>query len=377
MLTIAGEGAVSCGRKGTDASSCAFPAVCVLPGGRWLCGWRAAPTKAGAIGQHVLACRSDDEGRSWSEPEAPFGPLTVGGRPGLFRGIYMTALGGPRVLAALMWTDHSRPDLPFFHPQTQGLLDTRIFLARSEDAGGTWSRPQMLDASRFDCPTPITGPVLRLPGGDLLCPFELNKHYEEPGTWRHAPVVMISTDGGASWPLHALPARDPSGRLFFWDQRSGVLADGTVLDLFWTYDTVRDGYLNIHASDSRDGGRSWSAVWDTGLPGQPAQPVSLRDGRIALAFVDRSGAPSIRMRVSADGGRSWPADTEVLIHAPRMASQLGGKRSMHEAVQEMEKFSVGLPNTAPLEGGDVLVVYYAGPEADRTDVRWARVRADG
>jgi len=49
---------------------------------------------------------------------------------------------------------------------------------------------------------------------------------------------------------------------------------------------------------------------------------------------------------------------------------------MQDAWAEMGAFSIGLPATAPLPNGDVLVVYYAGPLTDLTDVRWARVRAD-
>jgi hypothetical protein len=32
---------------------------------------------------------------------------------------------------------------------------------------------------------------------------------------------------------------------------------------------------------SRDGGRTWGEIWDTGIYGQPGQPVDLGDGRIA------------------------------------------------------------------------------------------------
>ena len=47
---------------------------------------------------------------------------------------------------------------------------------------------------------------------------------------------------------------------------------------------------------------------------------------------------------------------------------------MADAWTEMGKFSVGLPATAALPDGDVLVVYYAGRETDRTDIEWARLR---
>jgi hypothetical protein len=48
---------------------------------------------------------------------------------------------------------------------------------------------------------------------------------------------------------------------------------------------------------------------------------------------------------------------------------------MQDAWAEMSKFSIGLPATCALKNGDILVVYYAGPEVDCTDIKWARIRA--
>jgi len=59
-----------------------------------------------------------------------------------------------------------------------------------------------------------------------------------------------------------------------------------------------------------------------------------------------------------------------------MRSQTRTKRAMPDAWSEMGAFSMGLPATAPLPGGDILIVYYAGPRTDLTDIRWARLRAD-
>ena len=47
---------------------------------------------------------------------------------------------------------------------------------------------------------------------------------------------------------------------------------------------------------------------------------------------------------------------------------------MQDAWAEMYQFSVGLPAAAPLGDGNALIVYYAGPETDRTSIRWAVVR---
>jgi hypothetical protein len=276
------------------------------------------------------------------------------------------------VLAALCWVDHSNPALPFFNTETEGLLDTRVFLAQSDDAGLSWSEPKLVDTRPLCCPTPLTGPVLHLPHGELACQFELNKPYDDPSPWRHASVLMFSSDGGRSWPEHTLTSSDPENRVFYWDQRPGVLPDGRILDLFWTYDRQAARYLNIHARESRDRGRTWSAMWDTGVPGQPAAPIALPHERIGMVYVDRSGPPAIKIRTSADRARTWPESTESLVDRIP-ASQTRSKATMQDTWAEMEQFSLGLPATAGIADGDVLVVYYSGPAADQTDIRWARI----
>ena len=375
-MDIIARGTAIASQPGTGRQSCAFPGVCVLPSGRWLCICRAAPTKGARAGQQVLVACSDDEGTTWSEPTSPFDPPPIGDRPGLFRAGHATALGGARVVAALAWVDGTDTNLPLFNDETEGLLDMRMFLSFSEDHGESWSAPSLIETPPFDCPTPITGPLLVLPDGRWACQFELNKHYRDPAPWHHASVLSFSRDAGASWPEHVRVSDDPTLRYFYWDQRPGVLDDGRVLDLFWTFDREAAKYLNIYARESTDCGHTWSDLWDTGVPGQPAPPVSIAHDRLIMVYVDRTAEPTIKVRTSADRGRTWPAETEAVIHGNSAASQTWHKHSMQDAWAEMAKFSVGLPATAKLPSGDILVVYYAGPETDRTDVHWARLRPD-
>jgi hypothetical protein len=373
-MEIVGQGIVFSGEKGSDHASCAFAGIAVLPRGRWVCGFRAAPTKKGTAGQRALVAISDDEGSTWPTVCSPFSPPSIEGRPGLFRAAYPTALGGDKVLAALCWVDYSDPALPFFNEETEGLLDTRIFFSLSKDRGDTWSAPRLINTSPFKVPTPLTGPVLILPDAEWALQFELNKPYYDRAPWQHASVFMFSFDRGQSWPHHVVVSHDPNDQICFWDQRPAVLADGSLLDVFWTYDRRAADYLNIHARKSTSGGRGWSELWDTGVPGQPAQPVSLRDGRTVMVYVDRTAEPAIKLRVSSDGGKTWPEETEMILYQPELASQSGEKRSMQDAWSEMERFSLGLPATALLANGDLLVVFYAGPEPDLTDILWLRLK---
>lgn len=373
-MRIVASGMVFPSMSGTDRQCCAYPQVAVLPSGRWLCSCRAACTKGGNSGQHVLLSFSDDEGRTWSAPAAPFTAPKLDGKAGQFRALAMTALGGKRVLATLYWVDNSNPELPFFNAQTEGLLDSRIMLAESADGGLTWTAPALMNTTPFNVPTPITGPILRLPDGEWICQFETNKTYYDATPWIHSSVMMLSRDEGRSWPRFSVVSRDP--KIFYWDQRPQVLSDGRILDLFWTYDNPAAKYLNIHARESTDAGRTWSALWDTGVPGQPAQAVQLKDGRLALVYVDRNGPTAIRCRLSSDSGHSWPADTILSIYESTGVSQTLDKNAMADAWSEMDKFSVGLPATAALRGGDILVVYYAGQVRDHLNVMWARIKID-
>ena len=84
-------------------------------------------------------------------------------------------------------------------------------------------------------------------------------------------------------------------------------------DVFWTYDTRAAAYLDIHARESFDGARTWSEIWSTGVPGQPAPPTSLGRDQVALVYVDRTATPKIKLRTSADGGRTWPPETELVV----------------------------------------------------------------
>jgi BNR repeat-like domain len=372
-MDVGDRGLVFLGDQGRECSSACFHGVCVLPGGRWLVGFRASPKKADTFPQRVLVTWSDDEGKTWSTPVEPWAERDLDGIAGAWRAAQPTALGGERVAMALYWVDASGPERPFFNEQTEGLLDSRIFLTLSGDAGQTWSSPRLLDTSPFDMPTPITGPILILPNGEWALQFETNKSYHDPSVWHHKSVLMYSSDEGRTWPEFAEVAADPQARVFYWDQRPRVLADGSLLDVFWTFDRQRAVYLDIHARASTDNGRTWSEIWDTGVPGQPAPPVPLGDDRIVMPYVDRRGTPAIKARTSSDGGRTWPDATEVALDDRLNQAQEGGKSSMQDAWSEMTAFSVGLPTSAGLPDGDVLVVYYAGPKPDHTGIYWVRL----
>ncbi len=378
MATIIDEGILVAHQPGTARQSCCFPRVTVLPSGRWLAAFRAAPGKQDDARQCAMLTWSDDKGKSWSSPIAPFKSVPqVDGRPGTLRAACLTPLGGRRVLAATNWQDCSDPSLPLFNPATEGVIDLRVFIALSEDEGLTWNKPQRVDDRPYDqIPVSITGPVLLMSDGRWACQFELNKTYQDAGPWNQAAVMTFSSDAGRTWGGAVDAARDSSRRMLFWDQRPQVMDDGSVLDLFWTFDRQSGEYVNIHAARSEDAGRTWSAPWDTGVPGQPAAPVPLGGDRVAMVYVDRDQVPTIKLRLSNDCGQSFKASEELVLARPQLATQTVSKRAgdSTDAWSEMSAFSIGLPDAIRINRDEVLAVFYTGPDKDHTDIRWVRVR---
>lgn len=354
-------------------TSQSFPGIAVTPSGRIVVSWRSSVTKEGVADQRVLVSFSDDGGESWSAPAAPFEPRLLDGRRGNYRVGHPSVADG-RLFMHLCRVDVSRPERPFFNAANSGLLDCKIFLSESRDDGASWSEPVRLSAGPFDAqPTPITGPVLGLPGGELVSQFELNKPYDSPEVWRHLPVLNFSRDGGRSFYRHAIPARDPDNHIFYWDQRPLALRDGkTVVDFFWTWDNAQSVYHNITMSVSADRGETWSGPFDTGVPGQPGQPVEFSDGSLFMPLVDRTGRPKIAGRRSLDRGRSFTSET-LELSAELERRQTAGQSTVAGAWNEMTNFSLGLPAGVASGHDTALVVWYAGEHTDRTDIEFVEV----
>lgn len=368
-MQLLAEGTVFRGTAGTPTASNCFTAIASLADGSLLTSWRAGSRKDSADGQ-VLLSRSTDGGRNWSPPE-PFcaGPWVR--QPVEVRYAPITVLGDGRLLAVVLCVDRSNPALPFFHPVTEGLLPTSTWLCESRDGGRSWTDFRIVETSPESGPLAITGPVLVLDDGRLACQVEVNKSYDDAGPWRHAARWKISRDGGYHWLEQVDVAHDPTGRVFYWDARYNVGDGGHVVAAFWAYDRKQQRDLNIHFSDTRDGGRTWCPPRDCGLVGQVCQPVLVGGDRLLLVYVDRFGTRAIRAALSHDLGRSFVEDMPIYRH-PAAEQEQGSGATSANYLQDMELWTFGRTDAFRAPDETVWVVYYAG-NAVATDVRWARL----
>ena len=333
-----------------------FPCIVRLPSGRWLGSFKASEKKGDCDFIHAVITWSDDEGETWVTPFEPVKLPHIKEMPGQSRVLYFLPLGGKKVLMVVNWVDSSDVSKPYYNPENESLKDTRIFFCFSEDEGETWSTPELMDTKPITDPTPLTGAPIMLKDGTVICQFEINKHEWDTTKWVHKSAMIVTE------------APD----MYYWDQRPNVLQDGnTILDFFWTLDGKKQKYLNIHARESLDGGESWEEIWDTGVYGQPGQPVDLEDGRIATIEIDRSIRPIITVRTSRDHGRSY--EEFLVIYDSSLNKQDSKNINMNDAWYEMARFSVGHPTLLFLGEGEILAYYYAGNHTDRTSIEFVRI----
>ena len=251
-MRIVARGVLNAGAVGTRRAVSTFPSLTALASGEILAAYRTGSTKDSD--DETLELRRSQDGRVWSEPLTPFEAIIDRVRGSLKVG-YVTELEPGNLLMVAMWVDREAyPGQPLFNAETEGALPIKLLLTDSHDSGQSWSGWRVKPVSEDIGPPSLTSPILKLPSGRLAISIETNKQYEDTGPWLQRVVYLYSEDGGQSWGEPVTISRDPTGRIFNWDQRAGILPDGRLVTFTWTYDRETNTYLNVHRRISEDEG---------------------------------------------------------------------------------------------------------------------------
>ena len=133
-----------------------------------------------------------------------------------------------------------RPDEAVGQPGDAGpAADAQLPHDVAATAGGTWSEPRPIDLPHPSSST--TGPLIRLPNGDLAQPFEHWKAYDDPAVGRPACAAALLSRRRRDLDRRSRRGRGPRNRLYFWDQRLAA-HPGTrqLVAMFWTFDRVAE-----------------------------------------------------------------------------------------------------------------------------------------
>jgi hypothetical protein len=286
-----------------------------------------APDRNGS--RSVLIGRSSDGGRTWRT--VAIDPGKAGPEPGIemevnFEGHVAFDPANPRRMYA-MW----RRSFNRFTPAKP----TRPYMAVSDDAGATWSAPQLMFERNngFDGPRPVVV-------GDRLFAFWRESAPPTPTSGSEplpAPPVTrlfssVSTDEGRTWTDHEITnANDASEPIPVYDRQRGVFHvvwhDNRANELDAYYSSSRDGVtwaqpkrLNDDPEGTKYGqhypqismapnGRLDVAWYD--WREDPFPPSTVGNGQTLSLFSNRGKFASVYMTSSRDGGTTWTPNVRV------------------------------------------------------------------
>lgn len=151
--------------------------------------------------------------------------------------------------------------------------------------------------------------------------------------------IIRSIDDGYTWETYPMyPDGLPNPAIGFNETALVETAGGKILAI--ARSTIEDGLWQM---ESGDGGLTWNAPVKTPMKGFPAHVIRLKDGRLLCAYGVRRQAPQgIRAVVSADDGKTWNVENELIIRGDAAGNPA----------------DMGYPILYQRADGTILVVYY-------------------
>ncbi len=325
----------------------AFPSAITRPSGEVVVAFRRAPDRTvfGESGSshtdpnsYLVAVRSADNGRTWSEPDLilahPFGgsqdPCLIQLRDG---SIVCSSYGWARVNEAARNRVANNATAGEF-------VFMGGYLVRSADGGHTWSDlilppPTPGDPTRtvFDTPCPAynRGSMFEAKDGRLLWAVAARSETSGKRTENH---LMTSSDGGRTWDYGTVIARDE--KVVFNEASIYETPKGDIVTFIRTADF--DDHTVI--ARSKDGGKTFEPWEDAGFQGHPHFPLRLPDDRVLLVYGYRHEPFGVRARILN------PECTDVESAAEIVLRDDGGGGDL------------GYPWATMMADGRVLVCYY-------------------
>ena len=342
------------------------PNVVRTPSGDLLVLFHRSPQLGYAHHSHPLlniqACRSQDEGRTWSDPSLvttdPLGGVIDFGTHTLPDGsVYLHASSNELIPAADHATIafHTQPHAKAVGPAEQSAWISRPgipFWVRSRDGGYSWTSPRRfppLPDAVWGNPAEHSGVsrsgLLAMPDGRLLLP---SKATDKPGGEPpYFGMLRVSHDVGETWDYAGRIAQDQVAH--FSEPAIHRTPSGRILVLFRCHPTHVDTPARQGKGTNRrlalvysdDGGETWSPWRLTTIVGNPGHMLGLRDGRIFVTVGTRwEGQRGCMARVLDPEGADLDAAPDLVVRSDSRSSDCG------------------YPWAVELEDGRVLVVYY-------------------
>lgn len=323
----------------------------------------------GAPDNHIEVLRSSDGGRTWRNQ----GSIHDGAPPHdgwSYRGPDIQEVPDGRLVMTA--TRFEAGESKLFDPDSEALVRPEMILFWSEDAGRSWSVPQVvpvdLPPDRYTWNK--AGDLSQLAPDRWMYPLETWKPVGYQGPPDQKAAAVFSCDQGETWGEFTVVADDRTGRCLWWDQMNARLPDGRIYTMLWThlYGTSED--LVNHWVVSSDEGRSWSKPRPTNLRGQVCTPIPLPDGRAAAIYNYRHDPQGVRVAVTEDLSH-FDVENEVVVFDAG-AEATFGETDHDNFLAEHLLIGFGKPKGIVLREGAILTFFWC-TSGGVTHTRWVRL----
>lgn len=346
-LETTGEGFVSRRQPNTPTAIAAGARCALTREGDVVCTFMVQ-SKLGINDFQPMLTRSDDDGKTWSEPVALWPHLQK--TYSIFGAVSRSSNDDLFFFGARYRID--TPGESFWSDATQGLKQNELIWAKSRDSGRSWSEPAII-------PMPVPG------AAETSMPMCITRRGRWVGCYspyhtfdpklkvdRNQVVALNSGDEGKTW-THTAMLRFQAGTAA--EAWLTELSDGRLLGTSWHLrEDGKGDYPNAYAL-SHDSGLTWTPTGSTGVMGQSTALAALPAGRALFIYNQRKhGEPGIYMAVVKPTATDFGVETNEIIWRAEIRTQ-SGTSGEHTDWQD---FSFGEPSVTALSDKTLLVTLW-------------------
>lgn len=286
-----------------DPANSAFgrePVIAMMPDGSLFCTFLSGGATEPHNRNAVLAKKSRDGGKTWSDTRVLFRHS--------FQGLWATEIftGFARPMMIITMYNADYPAKAF-----------QNFVSYTDDCGESWSEPVSVDPM-LQAVSVRAG--FRMSNGEVLFPlyyqvsharfdWDVSQYYK-PGWWDgvHSECSAAVTADGADYSRFG---KIRCGTDSLWEPACAELEPGhIVMFIRWSNAKV------LGRADSFDHGRTWTAPQRTDIPNSGSKIYAFSvNGKLALLTnFHADSRTELAMRISCDGGKTW--ERSIPMDAP-------------------------------------------------------------
>ncbi len=260
------------------------------------------------------------------------------------------------------------PEQGIWNPDTTGLVEMDLMVARSSDDGSTWGQPQCIIPPLGGQPFEICHTIIELSDGRWLAPVSCLRRWNGAAPHGLKVIGLVSTDQGRTWPTYMDILDDYPNGIVHFEQSVVQLADERLLAVGWAFNERSGKTKAVNYAVSDDGKTFSTPPRPTGLSGETSKLLALPDGRVVCVYrgIDPSGLCGT---IAYLDGEEWRHDEPQVLWQGDSLTKMFGEAT---ATEELRSLKLGCPNLALLPDGDVLVAFWCH-EDEVYNIRWIRL----